>query len=78
MSVQFRSVTLSIKALESIWWWSLTVDQVVASSILVTSAGLAVDCQLTTDNYLAAFDYWLGRLLLRQQEGDRNSYAVLR
>ena len=25
----------------------------------------------------AAFDYWLGRLLLRQQEGDRNSYAVL-
>lgn len=25
----------------------------------------------------AAFDYWLGRLLLRQQEGDRNCYAVL-
>jgi hypothetical protein len=25
----------------------------------------------------AAFDDWLGRLLLRQQEGDRNSYAVL-
>ncbi len=26
---------------------------------------------------ITAFDYWLGRLLLRQQEGDRNSYAVL-
>ena len=26
------------KALESIWWWSLTVDQVVASSILVKGA----------------------------------------
>ncbi len=27
-----------IEALESIWWWSLTVDQVVASSILVKGA----------------------------------------
>lgn len=26
------------EALESIWWWSLTVDQVVASSILVKGA----------------------------------------
>ena len=25
----------------------------------------------------AAFDYWLGRLFFRQQEGDRNSHAVL-
>jgi len=28
----------NIEALESIWWWSLTVDQVVASSILVKGA----------------------------------------
>ena len=36
MSVQFRSVTLF--ALESIWWWRLIVDQFAASSILVKGA----------------------------------------
>ena len=43
----------------------LTVNEFVAGSIPVGHP-----CN-------AAFDYWLGRLLLRQQEGDRYSYAVL-
>ena len=49
-----------------LWEGSLIVYQVVAGSTPVAIA---------FNN--AAFDYWLGRLLLRQQEGDRNSYAVL-
>ena len=37
---RFNSVRSPLKdeALESTWWWSLTVDQVVASSILVKGA----------------------------------------
>ena len=43
----------------------LTVNEFVAGSIPVGHP------------LQAAFDYWLGRLLLKQQEGDRYSYAVL-
>jgi hypothetical protein len=43
----------------------LTVNEFVAGSIPVGHP------------YHAAFDYWLGRLFFRQQEGDRNSHAVL-
>lgn len=49
-----------------LWEGSLIVYQVAAGS---TPVAIALK--------YAAFDYWLGRLLLRQQEGDRNSYAVL-
>ena len=36
-------------------------------------------CQrLHESEHHAAFDYWLGRLFFRQQEGDRYSYAVLK
>ena len=49
-----------------LWEGSLIVYQVAAGS---TPVAIAFK--------YAAFDYWLGRLLLRQQEGDRNSYAVL-
>ena len=49
-----------------LWEGSLIVYQVAAGS---TPVAIAFN--------QAAFDYWLGRLLLRQQEGDRNSYAVL-
>ncbi len=65
--VQFRLVTLvNIFGGSFLWEGSLIVYQVAAGSTPVAIA-------FTN----AAFDYWLGRLLLRQQEGDRNSYAVL-
>ncbi len=37
-SYRFDQTSLITDALESIWWWNLTVDQVVASSILVEGA----------------------------------------
>ena len=65
--VQFRLVTLAnIFGGNFLWEGSLIVYQVAAGSTPVAIAFKN-----------AAFDYWLGRLLLRQQEGDRNSYAVL-
>ena len=64
--VQFRLVTLNQFGGKSLWEGNLIVYQVVAGS---TPVAIALK--------YAAFDYWLGRLLLRQQEGDRNSYAVL-
>ena len=66
--VQFRLVTLANNfGGNFLWEGSLIVYEVDAGS---TPVAIAFCKQ-------AAFDYWLGRLLLRQQEGDRNSYAVL-
>ena len=61
-----RSPGTNIHGGKFLWEGSLIVYQVAAGSTPVAIAFKH-----------AAFDYWLGRLLLRQQEGDRNSYAVL-
>ena len=54
-----------------LWEGSLIVYQVAGFKVFGGSTRVAIALKC------AAFDYWLGRLLLRQQEGDRNSYAVL-
>jgi len=43
-------VKMEFLAGEATWWWCLIVDQVAASSILVTSACLAVGCKLSAVN----------------------------
>ncbi len=69
--VQFRLVTLAnIFGGTFLWEGSLSVYQVAPFPGEEGSTPVAIAF------INAAFDYWLGRLLLRQQEGDRNSYAV--
>ena len=69
--VQFRLVTLNQYGGKSLWEGKDIAYQVTGFKVL---RGFDSRCHRF---HQAAFDYWLGRLLLRQQEGDRYSYAVL-